>query len=150
MSENSDLVNILIWQHPLEVIKLYFYYLWKNLWKKDVEDLMGLVVGELGSVIFSGTSNGLFSWPCGILLELMLGLTSVLEMIGPGGGGACSLLWLFNLFGEVHCFLGFPVSPVSLNNELPLGEDCILDNETEGDWSLVITGVSANFFPRAL
>ena len=53
---------------------------------------MGLVVGELGSVIFSGTSNGLFSWPCGILLELMLGLTSILEMIGSGGGGACSLL----------------------------------------------------------
>ena len=49
-------------------------------------------MGELGSVIFSGTSNGLFSWPCGILLEFILGLTSRLEIIGPGGGGACSLL----------------------------------------------------------
>ena len=49
------------------------------------------------------------------------------------GGGGSGLFGFFNLFGEVHCFLGFPVSPVSLNNELPLGEDCILDNETVGD-----------------
>ena len=70
-------------------------------------------------------------------------------MIGLDEGGG-SLHGDFNLFGEVHCFLPFPISLVSLNSELPLGEGCILDNETAGEWSFDVAGTSANFLPRAL
>ena len=68
---------------------------------------------------------------CGLLD--MLGLTSLLGMLGIAGGDSC-LHELFNLFGEVQCcFLPFPTSPGSLFNELPLEEGCILDKEIAGE-----------------
>ena len=96
-------------------------------------DLCGELVGERASEIVSGTSKGLLSWLSGDLLD-MFGLNSLLpNFFGLGGGGASDLFDFFNLFGEVHCFLPFPTSPVSLNNELPLAEGCIFDNETVGE-----------------
>ena len=91
------------------------------------------MVGERASEIVSGTSKGLLSWLSWDLLEMFGMISLLLDIIGLEEGGGSGLLGFFNLFGEVHCFLPFPPSPVSLNKELPLGEGCNFDNETEGE-----------------
>ena len=114
-------------------------------------DFWGELVGERASEIVSGTSKGLLSWLSWDLFEMFGVKSLLLDIFGLEEGSGSGLFGLFNLFGEVHCFLPFPPSPVSLNKELPLGEGCIFDNETEGEeLSFDVTGTSCNFFPRAL
>ena len=96
-------------------------------------DFCGELVGERASEIVSGTSKGLLSWLSWDLLEIIGMISLLLDIIGLEEGGGSGLFGFFNLFGEVHCFLPFPPSPVSLNKELPLGEGCNFDNETEGE-----------------
>lgn len=83
--------------------------------------LNGVLVGKGGSGILSGTSMDRFCrQSCGLLD--VLGLRSLMGVIGIAGGGSC-LHELFNLVGEMlGSFLPFPTSTGSLFNELPLGE----------------------------